>query len=64
MGPVDLMGDGLQMLSFGVEGAGSIVDGNRIEMCLLVALVGRVVDWPAGEGTVLQLRPRDLAHRS
>lgn len=58
------MGDGPQRLSFGVAGAGSIVDGNRIDLCLLVALVGLVVDWPGVEGTVLQPRPRDLAHHS
>lgn len=64
MGAVDWTGAGPQTWSFGVEAAGSIVDGNRIDLCLLVALVGQVVDWPGAEGMVWQLRPRDLAHHS
>ena len=64
MGAVDWTGAGPQTWNFGVEAAGSIVDGNRINLCLLVALVGLVVDWPEVEGTVLQPRPRDLAHHS
>lgn len=46
------MGDGQQRLSFGVSGVGSIVDGNRIDLCLPVALVGPVGDWPGVEDTV------------
>jgi catechol 2,3-dioxygenase-like lactoylglutathione lyase family enzyme len=62
VGAADWMGDGPQTWNFGAEGAGSIVDGNRTDWCL-VPPVGQGQDQLGDEGKVSLLEPPGLAHR-
>lgn len=62
MGAVGWTGDGPQIQNFGAEGAGSIVDGSHIGLCLVPPLAGQGLDQPGAEGKVSQLEPHGLAH--
>jgi hypothetical protein len=62
VGAVDWTGDGPQIQNFGAGGAGSIVDGNHIDLCLLPPPAGQGQAQPGDEDKVSQLEPHGLAH--